>query len=193
MRPGGTNAGRNDTTYWRSLIIKVASPGDPGAVNVFDTWGYRHFCYQVEEVPAPRLLASMESEEWVVLIFEEIARAPPILPWQPRELNRVLDAMATLASILTPSPIPAPPATVPGGVNAWASLCLDPSALDELPGLDVWARTNLERLSEVASTSDSAHKGPTLRHTDIRADNILLTAERVVFVDWPAPRLVPRG
>jgi hypothetical protein len=57
----------------------------------------------------------MESEEGVVLIFEEIAGAPPILPWQPRELNRVLDAMATLANILTPSPIPAPPATVQVG------------------------------------------------------------------------------
>jgi hypothetical protein len=136
-------------------------------------------------VPAPRLLSSLEADEWVVLIFEDIVGTPPILPWQPGELNRVLDAMTTLASILTPSPIPAPPATFPGGANGWESLCLDPSALDDLRGLDAWARTNVERLSDVASTSDSAHQGTTLLHTDVRADNILLTANGVTFVDWP--------
>ena len=140
-------------------------------------------------VPAPRLLASIESEGWVVLIFEEIRGTPPILPWQPGELNRVLDAIAALASMLTPSPIPAPPATIPGGLNGWASLCLDPSALDELPGLDAWARENVGLLSEVASTSDSAHQGSTLLHTDIRADNVLLTATGVTFVDWPHAKI----
>ena len=135
-------------------------------------------------VPAPQLLASMEPDRWVVLSFEDIVGSPPVLPWQPGELSRVFDAFSILASILTPSPIPAPPATVPGGVNAWALLCADPSALDELPGLDAWARRNLEPLSDVASTLHSAHQGPTLLHSDIRADNILLTAEGVVFVDW---------
>ncbi len=136
-------------------------------------------------VPAPRFLASLEADEWVVLIFEEVIGTPPILPWQRGELNRVLDAMATLASVLTPSPISAPPASFPGGVNGWASICLDSRALDELPGLDAWARANVERLSDVASTAKSAHQGPTLLHTDIRADNILLTSNGVVFVDWP--------
>jgi hypothetical protein len=140
-------------------------------------------------VPAPRLLASMESGGWVILIFEEIVGLPPALPWQPQELSRVLAAMAALASILTPSPIPAPPATVPGGVNGWALLCADPGAFDELPGLGGWARTNLELLSDITSTSNRAHQGTTLLHTDIRADNILLTDEGVVFVDWPHARL----
>jgi hypothetical protein len=78
-------------------------------------------------VPAPRFLASLEADEWVVLIFEEILGTPPILPWQPAELNRVLDAMATLGRTLTPSPIQAPPAIFPGEVNGWALLCTDPS------------------------------------------------------------------
>ena len=74
-------------------------------------------------VPAPGCLPTMESDGWVILIFEEIVGLPPALPWQPQEMSRVLDAMATLASVLTPSPIQAPPATVPGrgerlGVNA---------------------------------------------------------------------------
>jgi hypothetical protein len=138
-----------------------------------------------DTVPAPRFLASLEAEEWVVLIFEDIIGTAPILPWLPGDLSRVLDAMATLASILTPSPISAPPATFPGGANDWASLRLNPGVLDRLPGLDGWAGTNVERLSDVASKSKSAHHGPTLLHTDIRADNILLTANGVVFVDWP--------
>ena len=30
-----------------------------------------------------------------------------------------------------------------------------------------------------------ASNGETLLHTDVRADNVLLTPDRVVFVDWP--------
>jgi len=138
-----------------------------------------------DTVPTPRFLSSLEADEWVVLIFEEVPGTSPILPWHPEELSQVLDAMATLAGILTPSPISASPATHPGGTNSWASLCLEPGALDRLPGLDAWALTNAERLADVASTSKSAHHGSALLHTDIRADNILLTSNGVVFVDWP--------
>ena len=140
-------------------------------------------------VPAPRFVTSLEAHGWVVLIFEEIIGTPPFLPWRRVELTRVLDAMTTLASTLTPSPISAPPASFPGGANGWASICLDPSALDELPGLDGWARANVERLSDAASTAMSAHEGATLVHTDIRADNILLTSNGVVFVDWPHAKI----
>ena len=170
------------------IFVKAIAPdevsGAPGGQGI-----YRREAQVVEAlpdtVPAPRFLASLEAEAWVVLIFEEVIGTPPILPWQRGELNRVLEAMATLASILTPSPISAPPASFPGGVNDWASLCMDPSALDELPGLDAWARANVEQLSDVASTAKSAHQGSTLLHSDIRADNILLTSNGVVFVDWP--------
>lgn len=174
------------------IFVKAIAPDDvsgaPGGQGI-----YRREAEVAEAlpdtVPAPRFTATLEVDRWVVLLFEDIIGTPPILPWQRGKLSRVLEAMATLASILTPTPISAPPASFPGGANDWATLCLDPSALEGLPGLDAWARRNVERLSDVASTAKSAHQGPTLLHTDIRADNILLTSDGVVFVDWPHAKI----
>ena len=33
---------------------------------------------------------------------------------------------------------------------------------------------------------EAATAGSTLLHNDVRADNVLITADKVVFVDWPA-------
>jgi len=43
----------------------------------------------------------------------------------------------------------------------------------------------IDELAELEPRWGDAAAGGTLVHGDIRADNILLTAERVVFVDWP--------
>jgi aminoglycoside phosphotransferase (APT) family kinase protein len=61
----------------------------------------------------------------------------------------------------------------------------EPAALIRLVGLDLWVRENLDRLTKIAVTSGQAFEGSTLLHSDIRADNILLTDEGVYFVDWP--------
>src|SRR5580698_71801 len=55
-------------------------------------------------VPAPRLLASFEDSDWVMLLFEDIDGRLPAQPWIPVELDRVLDAVAMLAEELTPAP-----------------------------------------------------------------------------------------
>ncbi|MGH3622472.1 MAG: phosphotransferase, partial [Sciscionella sp.] len=43
----------------------------------------------------------------------------------------------------------------------------------------------LDRLAELERGWADAAAGTSLLHADLRADNILLTADRVVFVDWP--------
>ncbi|MGP4028815.1 phosphotransferase family protein [Actinomadura sp. 3N407] len=58
------------------------------------------------------------------------------------------------------------------------------SAGEDLTGLDPWARRNLTRLAALEDAWEEASAGPTLAHADLRADNLLLTADRVV-VDWP--------
>jgi Phosphotransferase enzyme family len=55
----------------------------------------------------------------------------------------------------------------------------------DLAWLDPWARRHLDALAELEAGWPSAVAGPTLAHGDVRADNILLTPGRVVFVDWP--------
>jgi hypothetical protein len=64
-------------------------------------------------------------------------------------------------------------------------LASDPAQLTRLSTLDPWVGANVERLAEIEISSDGAGAGLTLAHSDIRADNILLTDDAVLFVDWP--------
>jgi aminoglycoside phosphotransferase (APT) family kinase protein len=135
-------------------------------------------------VPAPRLLAALDEDGWVLLLFEHIDGRLPAQPWVASELARVLDATAHLASVLTPSPIDAP------GVGefhrdlfqGWRRLASDPG---DLAWLDPWARRHRANLAVLEADWEVAAQGRTLAHGDLRADNILLTADRVLFVDWP--------
>lgn len=130
------------------------------------------------ETPAPRFLFSFDNGEWVALVFEDVAGHEPQLPWRDEELARVLDALATLAEALTPAPIAAPPVaqTLDEIFHGWRTLAKP---------VDEWAAARLDELRELESGWAAAAAGETLLHGDVRADNILLTPGRVVFVDWP--------
>ncbi|TCO48928.1 aminoglycoside phosphotransferase family protein [Actinocrispum wychmicini] len=131
-----------------------------------------------EGAPAPKLLWSYDDGDWVALVFEDVEGRNPTVPWRPDEWQRVHDAMVELSEVLTPSPID----TVDAGFAGWRSLAAD----DELAArLDPWSRANLGRLVELEEAWPQAAAGETLLHRDIRADNVLLTEDRVVFVDWP--------
>jgi aminoglycoside phosphotransferase (APT) family kinase protein len=52
-------------------------------------------------------------------------------------------------------------------------------------GLDPWAASHLHELADLESGWPEASSGETLLHADVRSDNILLTSDGVVFVDWP--------
>ncbi|MEU5097090.1 aminoglycoside phosphotransferase family protein [Streptomyces sp. NPDC020996] len=142
-------------------------------------------------VPAPRLLGTYDDGTWVALVFEEIPGRQPHVPWRQPELRRVLDAVAELGRALTPSPLEAPAAArhLADDFAGWQRLC----ASDTRPALDAWTLDHLPGLAALAADWTEAAVGDTLAHADLRADNILLTADdRVVFVDWPhAVRAAP--
>jgi hypothetical protein len=51
----------------------------------------------------------------------------------------------------------------------------------------------VEEFAELARTGIRAlAEGKALAHWDLRADNIILADERVVFIDWAHPALAPR-
>ena len=139
-------------------------------------------------VPTPRFLDSYDDGDWIALVFEDIDGTTPQIPWKPAELERVLAAITELTSRLTPSPIAVEPWSelmrdVFGG---WQRLAADADAgKDDLGGVDPWARRHLSELISLEAAAPSAAEGTTLLHADVRADNILLTADRVFFVDWP--------
>ncbi len=144
--------------------------------------------------PAARLLGAIDDSGWVILILEDIDGQLPAQPWRPDELERVLAALADQAVALTPAPIDAPPAASrfshPG--RSWGLLAAAArSGADDLSGLDPWVLAHLDELAALERGWGDAVRGDTLVHGDVRADNILLTPDRVVFVDWPWACLAP--
>ncbi len=179
---------RNGDQFFVKAIAPDSQSGAPGGQELYRQEA-RVAALLPDGAPVPRLVDSWEDEGWVVLAFEDVDGQHPILPWDRGQLGSVLEAMAALASDLTPSPLALPPAGVPGGRNWWGELADDVSRLDRLPALDPWIRTNLGLLASTATGPGGSYAGSTLLHTDIRADNILLTNDRVVFVDWPHARV----
>ncbi|MCK9901956.1 aminoglycoside phosphotransferase [Parafrankia colletiae] len=147
--------------------------------------------------PAPRLIATFEAHGWVVLVFEDVDGAPPDLPWKKDQLDRVLAALADLAAVLTPSPLEAPTVVERFGedLRGWRRLAAgSPTAgrapdatttKDDLETLDPWACRHLDALADLETRWTDAATGDSLVHADLRADNLLLTPDRVVVVDWP--------
>ena len=149
-----------------------------------------------DDLPVPRLLWSYDEgqpdtdrEGWVALAYQDVAGEQPAQPWRPDELDRVIDALNRLAAHLTPTPFSADAVgTVtrwgPIRTNFWRLRAGDPPA-----ALNSWARRNLDRLADLSDQAPAAVAGDTLLHLDLRADNVLLTPERVYIVDWPHARI----
>jgi aminoglycoside phosphotransferase (APT) family kinase protein len=138
--------------------------------------------------PAPRMLWSLDQRGWVALAFEDVDGAQPALPWRPGELRRVLEMVAAMAAALTPAPagIPLLADRLQDSFTGWRDLAAArTTGDDDLAGLDPWAARHLDRLAALEAGWPAATEGPTLLHSDLRADNLLLTPTRVVAVDWP--------
>ncbi|OIJ86924.1 aminoglycoside phosphotransferase [Streptomyces sp. MUSC 14] len=141
-------------------------------------------------VPAPRLLGTYDDGTWVALVFEEVAGRQPHVPWRPDELRRVLDALTVLARTGTPCTLDVPPVAedLAEAFSGWRRL-LDGEA-GGVGGvrdrLGAWAADQLPELAALEARWSEGAAGDTLAHADVRADNVLLTADgRVAFVDWP--------
>ncbi len=106
-------------------------------------------------------------------------------PGAADELDRVLDALGVLATRLTPSPIAVEPAheTLARLFGGWQRVVDDDAMEARLPGR---VRARLDELLQLESRWPESVEGGSLVHLDVRADNVLLTDDRVFFVDWPA-------
>src|SRR5215217_5002642 len=101
----------------------------------------------------------------VRLAFADIEGKLPTLPWQPDELQRVLDAVAELATTLTPAPVAAPSIATRLGeaFSGWQQLAAAAElGRDDLTGLDPWARRHLDRLVALEQAWPAAAAGRTL-------------------------------
>lgn len=129
-------------------------------------------------VPAPTLLASIDDGHWVVAIFECIDGRLPHHPWSTAELAAALEALARLNATEAPHQLPAAADFLAPLFNGWQQL----AARDAVP--DAWAG-RIDALVALERRALEVVGGDRLVHNDIRADNMLITADDgVVFVDW---------
>ncbi|MEV8451883.1 aminoglycoside phosphotransferase family protein [Streptomyces sp. NPDC052095] len=150
----------------------------------------RHTAALPPGTPAPRLLGSYDDGVRVALVLQDIDGRQPRVPWDAAELDRVLAAVTELGAALTPAPVDAPAVAVRKATmfSGWRTLLADGGA----DGLDPWAARRLDLLAELEAGWEGPASGDSLAHSDLRADNILLTDDRVYFVDWPhAVRAAP--
>lgn len=184
--PGGFSVGaacRLRTRRGQRAFLKAVSTG----MNPRSTELQRreaHVTRLLEHDPAvPAVLGVYDAGDWAGLLLTEVDGRLPPQPWQPVDLERVLAALAALHDRHTPAPeagLPGVGAAYGDVLTGWRRLAAQPP-----PGLDAWSRRHLDRLAEVEAGWAGAADGGTLLHGDLRADNLLFTADRVVFLDWP--------
>jgi len=134
-------------------------------------------------LPVPRLIGTAEHGPWFALVIDDLTGRQPDIPWQDGQLDLVLAAVGQLAENLTgvPVEVPAIAEYLGDDFTGWRKLSSQP--LDDR--IDPWSRGRLSELAALEGTWPAHAAGDTLLHADIRADNLLLTGNGVMVVDWP--------
>lgn len=138
----------------------------------------------------PRLYGAYDDGAWVALLLEDIEGHTASHPWSREDAVRVIDAIDELSLALTPSPWPDAPVAAERSVkflSGWDRVVAD--------GIDLpdSMRGRSAELVELSRRGRGAvARGEGLVHWDMSSDNLLLTDDRVVFIDWAwAARAAP--
>jgi aminoglycoside phosphotransferase (APT) family kinase protein len=137
--------------------------------------------------PIARLLWSYDEMGWVALCLEDVDGRHPDEPWTEPDLDLVIACVEKMSRDLTPSPIRVDdtvPAFFRQTINGWR-IALERGERR----LDAWALRNLDRLAELENRAPGAVEGDALVHCDIRADNLLISGDRLYVLDWPWARI----
>ena len=135
-------------------------------------------------MPAPTLIGTYDDGEWVALVLSDVEGRHPHLPWRAVEVHLVLEALLKISR--TPLPpelgqLPRLESELADPFRGWTRIRRSPPE-----GCDPWVLRNLDTLERLAEKGLRDVAGGSLAHTDVRADNILMTATNgAVLVDWP--------
>jgi len=134
----------------------------------------------------------VDGDDWEVMILPVIDGETPAHPWSGSDATRVLDALVDLGNQFTPSPWPRDPARddrLIAFFRGWSRIAGDQA----LPWAEhPWITPRLVELAGLEPVLHERLRGETLSHCDLRADNVLLTADAVWFVDWAHARNAAR-
>ena len=178
---GPSVAARCSLADGRRVFIKAVSPAQNPDSPVMMRREARIAGCLPPDAPAPRLLHTIDDDEWISLVFEEVPGRLPSTPWDADELDRVLDATLRLGDLVPVGPLRTVAEHYGAMFTGWRTLAAEgPGAVT-----DVWCRGHLDALVEQEARWEQVTVGDGLIHGDVRSDNVLLTDDdRVVFVDW---------
>jgi aminoglycoside phosphotransferase (APT) family kinase protein len=166
-----------------SLISKPSAEANRREIRVMSALHDNH--------RVPKLLYSFEEGSWITLIYEIVEGKHPDLPWNDDELDFVLSELAELSSSLTPCPHPEVFTNLAerdqDTFTGWRRFFYERSTMSRLE--DPWVEKNFEALVQLETNWAAASKGTSLVHTDLRADQILITDSKAVFLDWPHAKI----
>ena len=133
------------------------------------------------ELPAggniPRLLGTIEVQDWIVLVIEDVSGHHPRTPG---EIVSVLDALLELPVASAMKTLPDARRNVAVPFSRWKDIAPNFRSLTD------WARANLVLLQQLAAGAADAIGGDQLVHGDLRCDNVLIdSSARAWLVDWP--------
>jgi len=136
-------------------------------------------------VPAPRLLASGETGDLVILVFEAVQGVEPRQPWDESDLDRVCQAADALSLVPAARFLDSEDFPRLGG---WWEIAGEHQLQVRMDELFPWASGRLRDLVAWEQRGLTAARGSTLAHFDLYAHNTLLTNDGVVIGDWPHAR-----
>lgn len=124
----------------------------------------------------PTLIGSVDTGDWVALVYEEIDGSAPELPWRADDLRAVLDACHAVAALAVEGLEDKQPAV--------AAMRAHWDAVIDVGSISPWAADRVSGLRALAALADVT--GDALVHQDLRADNVLMRPDgTAVIVDWP--------
>ncbi len=135
----------------------------------------------------PKMLGLHDDPERPLLLLEDLSAAhwPP--PWEPGEVERLLETLNRVASI---RPLPRDLRSLEDDrprLAGWAQIARDPDPFLALGLCSAdWLAQALPILLRAQDAAVLA--GDELVHNDVRSDNVCLLPDRVVLVDWNEPR-----
>jgi aminoglycoside phosphotransferase (APT) family kinase protein len=154
-------------------VLTTLGPGVPAARLLWQAEG--------SDDPSPQA----DSPRWFGMVIEHVEGRHPRTPWEEPDLRRVLAALAALGGLddaAAGGPFPAVQSHFQSMFTGWRRL----AAAGAWPAwIGPWARARLDELADAEERWPDATAGASLVHGDLRSDNLLLAADRVVIVDWP--------
>lgn len=133
----------------------------------------------------PRLLDVYDDGGWVALLIEELPGSPAAAPWTADALARVSEALTAVGPLLAGVELEGLPSardSSPIFLTRWRRLA------DRLELVDPWWASHHDRLAVHAGRAAGLIGGDAVLHWDIRADNVVVTPDRTVLVDWGQAR-----